>query len=76
MPFFNCNSSNPTMHSTSQMQISPEMEAKALVLTATGNTDGLPVLSSVPCEVPDLPGKPTCVHTDREQELAQFPGTS
>lgn len=58
------------------MQTSPEEAAKALVLYATENTEGLPVLSLVPCEGPDLPGMPTCVHTDREQELAQFPGKS
>jgi len=76
MPFLNCNSSNPTTNSTVQMQTSPEMQAKAPVLLATGNTEGLPVLCSVPCEGLDLPGMPTCVHTDKEQELAQFPGTS
>jgi len=73
MPFLN--SSNPTIHSTSQMQTSPEMKANALVLTATGNTEGLPVLYLVPCEEPGLPGMPTCVHIDREQELVPFPGT-
>jgi len=64
------------MYSTTQMQTSPEMLAKAFVLTATGNTEGLPTWYSVSCEGLDLPGMPTCVHTDREQELAQFPGTS
>lgn len=33
-------------------------------------------MSLVPYVKPDRPGRPTCGHTDREQELARFPGTS
>jgi hypothetical protein len=75
-PSSTVNRSILTMHSSSQMQTSPEMKTKALVLTATGNTGGLPTLCLVVCVVPAPPRMPTYGHIDTEQVLSPFPGTS
>jgi hypothetical protein len=48
----------------------------AFVLGVTESRAGLPVLSLEHCEGPVPPEMPTCGHTDKEQELALFPGTS